>query len=221
MARKEARSMPPFAQITQGPPTTSGANPNQQALILDRQNNIVSSVGSSGQSAALQTCRQLIPTQTAITTITTVQTFWSKALSAGELNLVGRTYTLSGYGIYTTPGTTTPVATFTLVLGGVTIATVVCGAMSATASTNMPFQFEFTITVVSTGSAGTVEVHGEIQINLTANTPAGALSYYGDTNNAVSSAINMNSAATLALNVAANSAISSMQLRLGFLEVVC
>ena len=162
-----------FAKITNGPSNTTGIETSFPALIFDQQNNIVSSVGSSAKVSALQTSRQVTTAQTALTTITTAQTFWTKTLGAGELNVPGRTYTLTVYGIYTSPVTAQPYFTFVLNLGGVAIATIVSGAVSATASTNMPFQISFTFTVVSTGSSGTVECHSGLSINLTANTPAG------------------------------------------------
>ena len=209
----------PFAQITQGPATATGKNPNKQALILDRQNNILSSVGDGGVASVCQSVRQLLNAQTALTAITAAQTFYTITLNPGEMNTLNRTYVLSGYALYTSPGTTTPTITFVLSLGGVTLATIVTGPVSATASANMPIQFEFVITVVSTGSAATVETHGEVDINLTANTPAGILSYYPDTNNAVSAAINLQNAAALTLTIAASSTITSAQMRQVWLEV--
>ena len=210
----------PFAQINQGPPSATGKVTSPDALYLDRQNNIAGTSGDGNQYVALQCVRNLQNAQTALSTITTAQALYTFALSKGEMNMLNRSYTLSGYAIYTSPGTTTPTFTFTLVLGGVTIATITTGAVSATASTNMPIQFEFTITVTATGASGSVEVHGEVDINLTANTPAGVLTYYPDTNNAVITGIPLTSANNLVLNISASSTITSAQLRQAWLEVL-
>jgi len=210
----------PFAQINQGPPSTTGKVTSPDALYLDRMNAIAGVAGDANQYVALQCVRNMVNAQTALTNVTTAQTLYTFTLGKGELNMLNRSYTLSGYAIYTSPGTTAPVLTFALTLGGVTIATITCGALNTTASTNMPIQFEFTITVTATGSSGSVEVHGEVDINLTANTPAGVLSYYPDTNAAVITGINLTAADVLALTVAASSTVTSIQLRQAWLEVL-
>ena len=156
----------PFAQITQGPATATGQNPNKQALILDRLNNITESVGDGGQAQALQTALLVLTAQTALTTITTAQNLINLALNAAVLNKQNRTLLISGSLIYTTPGTTTPAASLALVLGGVTLCTITLATMSATASTNMPINFWFELTIASTGSSGTVESHGQVNANL-------------------------------------------------------
>ena len=209
----------PFAQITQGPATATGQNPNKQALILDRLNNITESVGDGGQAQALQTALLVLTAQTALTTITTAQNLINLALNAAVLNKQNRTLLISGSLIYTTPGTTTPAASLALVLGGVTLCTITLATMSATASTNMPINFWFELTIASTGSSGTVESHGQVNANLTANTPGGAISSFNDTNTAVSSAVNLQNALALKVTIAANSAISSAQLRQATVEV--
>jgi hypothetical protein len=207
-------------RITQGPLNSVGTNPyDSEALVLDALNNILSISGNSKVLTAVSTLRQNTPAQPALTAITAAQVLWSKLLNAGELNLVGRTYTLSGYGIYTSPGTTTPTFTFVLSLGGVTLATITTTAVSAVASTNLPFQFNYTFTVVSVGANGTLEVHGEVDINLSANNPAAALSRFPDVNNAVSGAVNLLTADTLQLTIAASSTITSAQLRSAYLQV--
>jgi hypothetical protein len=84
----------------------------------------------------------------------------------------------------------------------------------------MPLQFEFTILTASTGSAGTIEAHGRVDANITAGTPAAAISTYLDINTAVSAAINLATALPLAVTVAASSVISPVQLREATVEVV-
>jgi len=189
-----------------------------EGLILDAQNNNLYTFGKGNQPSLCQSTLETLLAQTALTSITTAQTLLSYAFNAGALNAVGKTIVVDGYGIYTSPGTTAPVLTFTLSLGGVTLATITTGALSTTASTNMPFQFEFVLTVASAGTAGTIETHGEVDINLTANTPAGALSYYPDTNSAVSSAVNLAIAETLTLTIAASSVLTSAQLRSAYIQ---
>lgn len=209
----------PFAQISQGPPSTTGKVTSPQGLYLDRQNNIVGSAGDGNVYAAHQMSRDLRNAQSALTAVTTAQTLWSKTLNPGELNMVGRCYTLSGYGIYTFAGSSTPNITFVLSAGAVTLATIVAGPLNTAASTNMPFDFNFQISTVSTGASGTLEVHGDVDMNLTANTPAGVMSYFRDVNAAVSGAVNLLTAETLTLTVAAGNAIGSIQLRFATLEV--
>lgn len=210
----------PFAQITQGPATATGANPNKQALIFDRANNITESVGDAGQSAAHQTALLILAAQTALTTITTAQNFINLLLNAGVLNKLNRTVLISGSFIYTTPGTTAPVVTLTLKLGAVTLCTITLAALSTTASANMPVQFQFQLNVVSTGAAGTVESHGAVNANISANTPAAAASCFLDTNIAVSSAVNLQSALALTVQISSTLAVSSAQLRQAAIEVV-
>lgn len=209
-----------FAQITQGPANTSGKNGNVQSLILDRQNNIVSSVGDAGTEAAHQTALTVLNAQTALTTITTAQNFFNQTLNRGALNRQNRALCLSGAGIYTSPGTTTPAITIAVTLGAVTLCSITSSAASSTASTNMPFNFTFTLSVASTGASGTLEAHGQFNINLSANTPAAAVSSFNDTNTAVSSAVDLTAAQALKVTIAANSTITSAQLRQFTLELL-
>jgi hypothetical protein len=211
--------MAPFAQITQAPPNPTGQNTNQQALIFDRKSNIVESVGDAALAAALQTALFIQTAQTALSAITTAQNLFNKTLALGVLNKLNRTIAVSGSLIYTTPGTTTPTMTIALVLGGVTLCTITTAALSATASTNMPVQFSFIFTVASTGSSGTIEAHGFINANISANTPAAASNTYNDTNVAVSSAVNLTSALALQIQISASLAITSAQLRQLAIEV--
>lgn len=203
----------PFAEITQGPATPTGKNTNKQALVFDRQNNVVESVGDAGQAAALQTALFIQTAQTALTAITTAQNLFSSTLPANALNKQNRTVGIWGSLIYTTPGTTTPTITIAVTLGGVTLCTITTAALSATASSNMPVQFWFYLTVATTGSSGTIEAHGQIDANISANTPAAAIASYNDTNTAVSSAVNLTAANALAITIAASSAVTSAQLR--------
>lgn len=209
-------------QTTKGPSGTSGGNMNSPGLSLDTQNNILASVGDSRTEKIVQSMLAYLTAQTALTTVTTAQNLINQTLNAGVLNRTGRTICITGFGIYTTPGTTTPVFTIALLLGAVSLCSISSAALSSTASTNMPFQFSFTATVVSTGTGATLEVHGYLTINISANTPAAAAAAYCDTNTAVSSAVDLTGAGITALKVqvSANSAISSIQLRQATIELL-
>ena len=208
----------PFAKIIQGPPGTTETSP--QALVLDRQNNVVYSVGDSQATSVLETAIFESIAQTALANVTTAQNLFSKALNKGLLNYQNRIIEISGYLIYTTPGTTTPTLTIAVTLGGTTMVSITTAALSATASTNMPVNFWFTIMTATTGASGTIEAHGMVNANISANTPAAAVASYSDTNSAVSSAINLTSALTLNVTVAASSSVTSVQLRQLAVEVI-
>lgn len=201
-----------FQTITSGPlsGTCAGGAPS---LGIDALNQVVYGCGTPHVWQAYATTIAALTAQTAVTTVTTAQTMGSVALTAGFQNVAGRTLRICGAGIYTTPGTTTPTMTISLIEGGITPITITTAALSATATTNAPFQFCFTSMAVSTGATGTLETHGYVMANISANTPAAAAPVYLDTNTAVSSAIDLTAANTLAVQVAANSAISSVQLR--------
>lgn len=210
----------PFDQITSGPSGPTNGNNNSPGLTLDTTNNIVASVGTSHTESIFQATLALFQGLAALTTITAAQNLISKALGSYLLNRAGRTIRVKGWFIYTSPGTTTPTITVALVLGATTLCTITTAALSSTASTNMPVQFEFVFSTVTTGATGTIEAHGSVSANISANTPAAATVQYSDTNTAVSSAVNLQSALTLAVTLAASSTITSAQLRLGTIEIV-
>lgn len=214
-----------FAGVTNGP-STSTACQNSPGLYIDQQNGIVSTCGSAHVLQAHETALAVLTAQTAVTSVTTAQTIGSVALNANAQNVVGRTLRICGFGIYTSPGTTTPTLTIALTEGGITPVSITTAAVSSTASTNMPFRFCFTVTTASISTSaspattGTLEAHGFLNANISANTPAAALADYSDTNTAVSSALNLFSANTLAVTVAASSTITSVQLRQMTVELV-
>jgi hypothetical protein len=211
----------PFAQITQGPANTSGKNTNQQALVFDRQNNVVSSVGDAGTEQAHQTSMAVLNAQTALTAITTAQNLLSVTLNKGFLNRLARTLLVSGSIIYTSPGTTTPTISIAVKLGSVTLCTITTAAISSTASTNMPIQFAFQLDVAAIGASGTIEAHGQVSANLSANTAAAAITTFLDTNTAPSSAVDLTTSLALAVTIASSGAgITGAQLRQATLELV-
>lgn len=210
-----------FAQITNGPNATNACPGGQPPmLMMDNSSNIMSSCGLSGVARAHQTALATFTAQTAVTAVTTAQTMASLALPANLQNYPGRTLRICGNGVYTSPGTTTPTITIQLIEGGITPVAITSGAVSATASTNMPFQFCFDVETVTLGATATLEAHGKLAINLSANTAGAAITTYLDTNTAVSSAVSLFTANTLAVQVAASGTITSVTLRLLTVELV-
>jgi hypothetical protein len=134
---------------------------------------------------------------------------------------VNRTVLVTGTLVYTSPGTTSPTISIALKLGATTLCTITTAAISTTASTNLPIQFAFQLGVVSAGAAGTIETHGAVNANITANTPAAAVASYLDTNTAVSSAVDLTSQLALTVTIASSGAgITGATLRQGAVEVV-
>lgn len=209
-----------FAQQTSGPATATGKNPNIGALIQDRTNNIVETVGVGGLAHALRKSQNIQGAQTALTTITTAQNLFTKLLNAQMLNKLNRLIKIEGWLIYTSPGTTAPVLSFAVILGGVTLCTITLAALSTTATTNGPIHFEFYALVASTGTSGTLETHGRVEANVAANTPASDVDVYLDTNTAVSSAVNLNIASTLSVTLASTLTLTSAQLRMFKIDIL-
>lgn len=219
MLASAAVSHAQFAGITNGP-TTSTSCQSAPALYFDQQNSVLSTCGSTHVKSVAQKAIATFSAQTAKTSVTTAQTMASVALNGSMQNVVGRTIRLCGSGVYTSPGTTTPKITIQVTEGGITPVAIQSAALSSTASTDMPFNFCFDITTVSTGATGTLEAHGRLSINISANTPAAAIATYLDTNTAVSSSISLLAANTLAVQVAADSTITSVTLRQLTIELI-
>lgn len=219
--------MSQFELITQGPANSSGQSPQAtpNGLMLDAQNNVVSSVGTAGVEAVLQTRLATFQEQTALATITTAQALLTQALKSYFLNRLNRTLRIRGNGIYTSPGTTTPVMTIALVLGttlsgGTTLATIATAALSSTATTNGQFQFEFTMSTEAVGAAAAaIEAHGRLSANIGANSLGAALATYADQNTAVVGSLNLEKALNLYVSVAANLTLTSAQLLFATIDV--
>jgi hypothetical protein len=177
-------------------------------------------VAIPGKLQIAQTALAALVAQTPLTNITTAQNLFTKIFGAGLLNLVGRTLLVTGFGVYSSAGGSTPTITIALTLGGVTLCTITSTPINTAANTNLQFQFQFQATVVSVGASATLECHGDVAINLSANTPGSALSEFADQNTAVSSAVNLTAAATLAATIAASGTVSSATLRLASVELV-
>lgn len=158
---------------------------------------------------------KVTPAQTAVTTITTAQTLDTYPIPAGLMNSVGRILRVCFSGVYTSPGTTAPTLTFALKIGSsVTPITITSAAVSTTASTNMPFSGCYNVVTAAIGATGTDEAHGDLKVNVTANTPAAAAAVYLDTNTAVSSTYDHTAANTATLSIAASLTVTSAQLRM-------
>jgi hypothetical protein len=198
-------------QVTYGPPAASGQNFNQKALVLDQTNGVLYVSGNNRKFMTAMGAPLVLPAQTALVTITTAQTLLSFIFGAGALNVIGRKIRVKGRAIYTptaTPGT----ITLALILGGVTLATIVTANTGGTATAGLQLNFEFELTVVTLGATATIEAHGIAFANLTTAT-TGVSSVYTDVIAAVSSAVNLTAAATVAVTIAASAAVTSAQLR--------
>lgn len=202
-------------RVTYGPPSANGTNAfDQKAIVLDQLNGVMYSSGSSNgrKLMAAMGAPLVLPAQTALTAITAAQTLLSFIFGKGALNVTGRKLRVKGVLIYSSTAANAATLSFALTLGGVTLCTITTAATSATASTNLPVQFEFELTVVTLGATATIESHGKVWANIgTAAAAAGAL--YLDTNTAVSAAVNLTAAATLGVTLAASAAVPSAQLR--------
>src|SRR5271166_6777438 len=183
----------PFAKTTFGPPAPGTTDTNKGALIADVQEGVVEMVDSSGNTHGIETTLLLLQAQTALTTITTAQNLFTLALLAGALNKSNRTLRIRGMVIFASSGSVA--ITIALKLGTVTLITIPTAAISASAS-NAQLYFDFLVSVATTGSSGALEAHGTVSAQLGATNTA-VISVYGDTNTAVSSAVNLTSALTL------------------------
>lgn len=206
-----------FAQITSGPATATGLNTNKQALVFDKQNGIVEAVPDSGTTQALECALVVLQALAALTTITTAQNLISQALNRGVLNKKNRTLRISGIAIFTTVQTSYTV-TIVLKLGAVTLATITSPTIT-NAQTNGQLEFDFVISVATSGAAGTLEVHGGIEVQGGSSVGV-AVPRYMDQNVAVSSAVDLTSALTMTVSIASSAAMASAQLRQGLIEIV-
>src|SRR5665213_1434379 len=207
-------------RVTQGPLSSAGTNPyDQQALVLDTQNNTLSVSGASRMLALLRSNTLTLTAQTALTAITTAQTLLSKIFPLGVLNVQNRRIHVEGNVVYNTTIANVATLAFALTLGGVTLCTITTAATNTAASTHLPVHFEFDFTVVSLGASATIESHGQVLANI-GTTAAAAVAAYLATNTAVSSAVNLLANATLAVTIAASAAVPSMTLRDAVIEYV-
>lgn len=207
-------------RVTVGPLSSNATNSfDTQALVLDVQNNTLSISGASRKLAALQSAIAVVGAQTALTAITAAQVLLSQAFNQGALNVQNRTIRVSGSLIYSTTAANAATISLALVLGGVTLCTITTAPTNTAASTNLPIQFEFELSVASLGATATIESHGSVAANI-GTVAAAAIANYLDTNTAVSGAVNLLAATTLEVQIAASAAVPSAQLRQATIELV-
>lgn len=206
-----------FGAVSNGPIASTQCY--APTLGIDKSNGQIYACGLKGTWNSQEMTLYSLPAQTAVTAVTTAQNLVAfPQLNANFQNITGRLLQVCGQGVFTTAGTTQPTLTFALTEGGITPVSITTAATSATAGTSLPFQVCFNLTTVSTGATGTLEAHGSVNANIA--TAGSAISTFIDTNTAVSSAINLTAANTMALTVAASAAVTSVQLRQVWLEVL-
>jgi len=200
--------------VVQGPPTSKQLF-GTEGIILDAQNNALYTFGKSRVATAVQSAIAALGIQTALTAITAAQTLMSQAFGAGALNIVGRTIRVSGTLIYSTTASNDATITIALKLGTVTLATITTTATSASALTGQTLQFSFTLSTASTGTAGTIVTVGAVDITI-----GTAVSTFIAPTTGPSAAVNLQTAETLTVTIAASAAIPTAQLLNGLVELI-
>jgi hypothetical protein len=188
------------------------------AIVADPQAGSLSVVTVNRALQIARTRLLTLQEQTALTAITTAQTLLSLAFKGGALNVAGRTIRIKGSLIYSSTVANVATISFAVKLGSVTLCTITTAATNTTASTNLPIQFEFTLSVASSGASATIESHGKVDANI-GTAAAAAVAAYLDTNTAVSSAVDLTVAETLAVTIAASAAVPSAQLLLASIDL--
>lgn len=208
-------------RIQSGALNTAGTNPSDSpgALVADPQTGLLAVVTTARVMQIGRTRLLTLQEQTALTAITVAQTLFSLAIKAGVLNVINRTLRVKGTLIYSTTSTNVATISLALKLGSVTLCTITTAATNTAASTGLPIKFEFELSVATVGAAATIESHGKVDANISANTPAAATASYLDTNTAVSSAVDLTVAETLAVTIAASAAVPSAQLLLASIDL--
>jgi hypothetical protein len=180
------------------------------ALIADQITGLLGVVTAAGVVVAAARAAS-IGQQTALSNITTPQNLFSQAIPAGAWNLVGRTLRVRGTAIYSTTSTNVATLTIAIKLGSVVLCSITTAATNTAASTNLPIQFEFQLTVATAGTAGMINAHGSVTANIgTAAAPSTSVSL--DTNTAAQGPVDLTVAETLAVTIAASAAVPSAQL---------
>lgn len=207
------------------PPNQAGSNQyDNEAITVDIQNGDLYVSGNGRTFHALRKVIQTLQAQTALTAITTAQNLLSLTFNnKGRLLFTNRTVKVTLWLIYNSTSANVAALTFALSLGGVALCSIPTAATNTAASTGLPVkvEFEFSVAALTTGgTAATIESHGRVDANISANTPAAAVATYLDTNTAVSSAVNLTTALTMLVTVAASAAVPSMQVRMARVELL-
>lgn len=196
--------------VVLGPPTAAQCF-GTEGLILDQNAGNLYVFGATRTPRLLTPAALALGPQTALTAITTAQTLLSSAIAAGAMNRVGATLLVQGSLIYSTTVGNVATISLAVTLGGVTLATITTAATNTAASTNLPINFSFTLTTVSIGASGTLIAVGNVNANI-GTTAAAATANYASTNTAASSAVNLVTAETLTVTIAASAAVPSATL---------
>jgi hypothetical protein len=190
-------------------PTIFTPNIPGQAPIFQNGGIAIPSQNTAAYPAAIPETICNYDAQTPNTTITTIQVMATCPMIANVQNSNGKLLHVTGHIVYTTAGA--PIITISLLEGGIT-PIAVSGVATTGAATNGQVSFDYYVTTVSNGSAGTLESHGLLYVQN--NTALGtALGVYADQNTAVSSAINLSVANNLGINITATVALSTATLR--------
>lgn len=150
--------------------------------------------------------------QPANATITTIQVMGTCPLGAGIQNVSGKVLRVTGHLVYTS-GAQTGTMTISAIEGGVTPIAVTSGAIVTGGQTNAQAEFDYYITTAFTGTAGTLESHGKLAVQLATAANGTAMSTFNDQNTAVSSAVNLTAANNLTINITMTSSTTSATLR--------
>lgn len=201
--------------VVLGPP--AAAQPGTEGIILDQANGNLYVFGQPGTPALLRSAIAVLGGQTALTAITTAQTLISKVFAAGSLNVVGRTLVINLTLTYNTTVANVATLTFAVTLGGVTLFSVTTDATNTAASSNLPVQLQFIITTTTTGATATMTTSGTVSADLGTVATAAVTSYVKAA--AVSSAVNLLTAETLLVTIAASAAVPSATVRSALIEL--
>lgn len=205
--------------VVQGPPTSAQLF-GTEGLVLDAVNSNLYVFGKSRVPVLVGSTLNVVPPQTALSAITSARQLFTYVFGAGVLNVVGRTFVVSGTMIYSTTAANVATISIALLLGpGSALATITTAATNTAASTNLPIQFSFTVTVLSTGSAGTLLAVGNVNANI-GTAASGALTAFGSTTTGASAAVNLLTAENLSVTIAASAAVPSAQLLNATVELV-
>jgi hypothetical protein len=170
----------------------------------------------------VSTSLQVLPAQTAITTVSTIQVLnglTAITVPAGALNAVGKTLRICGQFVFSN-GATAPLLTLSLKFGSVVVAAPVSSA-NANTNSSSPALFCFLASTSATGASGTVEAHGYLQENVASAVAGAAAATFPDTVTAASSAIDLTAAVTVTLNLTVSSGpVTTATLRTASVEII-
>jgi hypothetical protein len=131
---------------------------------------------------------------------TSAQDLTSIVVPANTLNSVGRTLRVLVKGVYSTPSGSSATITVKVLLGSLTLLSMVTGANAGSVSNNS-FIMEGQITTQTAGASAKFESSGTLTINLGAGTSSVA-TVYTDMNDAVSGALDSTANQTLQITIA-------------------